>query len=170
MFMTGQALAVDLFAGIKLQRRGGVPPIKRMVEEIGTMATIAGKDEIVLRALPRIFGLIVVEDSPLTALLVEDASQGGAYEVSGTDMSPDMRSRIESHVGPANLIDDYRDYMAFMVGEDERILDADPSPFVRAPEQTVQVREAIQKSLADFTVRITPHSPLAIAMQSPPWL
>ncbi len=170
MFTSDYVTAEGFNVGHKLQRRGSVSPAKRFVDEIGTMAVFAGKDENVLRALPRFFGLLKVEGSPLMALLIEDASKGGVHEVAGVDMSSHLREVIETHVDIASLLGDYRDYMAFRVYDEERILDAEPSPFVMAPPAVVGAREAVAQSMSDFTIEIPAHSPLAVSLQSPPWL
>ena len=85
-------------------------------------------------------------------------------------MSRELRELVEGNVGATNLVGEYRDYMAFRVGETERILDAEPSPFVRASAETLSLRESVRQSVGDFTVTLPTHSPLAISIQSPPWL
>lgn len=171
MFGAGYVTTDGLAIGCKLQRRGNKAPVTRFIEEIGTMAVIASNNEEILTALPQALGVLVVQDSPLRALIVEDTSVNGLYAVEGVDMSSANRALIESAVGGADvLIVDYRDYMAFLVNGRERILDGEPSPFVRSPKGVTSIREAVQQSLTDFTVTIPTHSPLAVSMQAPSWL
>ena len=169
MFTTGSLISTGIFMGVKMQRRAQSSPTNRFIEEIGTMQALAAANKELLRALPRVFGLIVVDDSYIRGLLVEDVSADNTHDVTGREMSEDFKKQIEANVDPSLLIGDYRDYMAFDADGHERILDAEPSPFISAPDIAVQARAEVSARLNDFSISVPPNCPLGLSLQSPPW-
>ena len=162
MFTTGSLISTDIFMGVKMQRRERSSPTNRFIEEIGTMQALAAANKELLRALPRVFGLIVVDDSYIRGLLVEDVSADNTHDVTGREMSEDFKKLIEANVDPRILMGDYGDCH-------ERILDAEPSPFISAPDIAVQARAEVSARLNDFSISVPPNCPLGLSLQSPPW-
>lgn len=144
----------------------GVTSLERVLNEIPDMQLLAGSDRRLRACLPSFLGLLSVRGQYL-GILTEDVSVGGRRPLESCTLPPDIEAAITLQAPDGAVFNvRARKSLAHRAGEDIRLLDMTPPPFVGGTQKRTELYYDTLNALVQLSVAVPADSPLGKSLVS----